>query len=144
MQVDELGPGREYQFRVRAQSAQGQSPWSDTLQSRTASDVPGSPGQPSCSKRTSSGVNVKWDSPDQENGSAVKSYRYVVRWLEVTAMHRYQYQTGVFRLPEQVTWHGVQAFCLLNVCALSQVLTAHVAVIHQGNISSRQCASVVC
>ncbi len=74
-QVSGLRPGRGYSFRVRAQNAQGQGPWSQPLQATTAADIPGPPSQPVCSKRTAAGVTVKWEAPEQDNGVAVVSYR---------------------------------------------------------------------
>ncbi|KAL3147790.1 Fibronectin type III domain-containing protein 3B, variant 2 [Trebouxia sp. C0010 RCD-2024] len=73
--VSDLRPGRGYQFRVLAQNAQGQGPWSQPLHASAEADVPGAPSQPVCSKRTSNGVTVKWVAPEVENGSPVISYR---------------------------------------------------------------------
>lgn len=75
LQVSDLRPGRGYQFRVLAQNAQGQGPWSQPLHASAEADVPGAPSQPVCSKRTSNGVTVKWVAPEVENGSPVISYR---------------------------------------------------------------------
>ncbi len=75
-QITRLRPGRGYSFRARAQNGQGQGPWSQVLQGSTAADVPGVPSQPVCSKRTTSGVNVRWEAPEQENGAPVVSYRW--------------------------------------------------------------------
>lgn len=77
IQVSDLRPGRGYHFRVLAQNAQGQGPWSQPLQASTAADVPGPPSQPVCSKRTANGVIVKWAAPEVENGAPVVSYRWV-------------------------------------------------------------------
>ena len=72
-----LRPGRGYHFRVLAQNAQGQGPWSQPLQASTAADVPGPPSQPVCSRRTANGFTVKWVAPEVENGAPVVSYRCV-------------------------------------------------------------------
>ena len=80
-QIGGLRPGRGYDFRVRAQNAQGQSPWSQPLQASTAADTPGPPSQPVCSKRTANGVSVKWDAAEQENGAQVFAYRWALQYL---------------------------------------------------------------
>ncbi|KAL0040936.1 hypothetical protein WJX79_010532 [Trebouxia sp. C0005] len=77
--ITRLRPGRGYSFRARAQNGQGQGPWSQVLQGSTAADMPGAPSQPVCSKRTASGVNVRWEAPEQENGAPVVSYRLQCR-----------------------------------------------------------------
>ena len=77
VQISGLRPGRLHSFRVRAQNAQGQGPWSSPLQASTSADTPGPPSRPVCSKRTSNGVAVKWEAPEQENGASVISYRFV-------------------------------------------------------------------
>lgn len=73
--MEDLLPGKQYQFRVRAQNAQGQSSWSKTLQASTAADVPEPPTHLTCSKRQASGALIKWSAPEQDNGAAVYSYR---------------------------------------------------------------------
>lgn len=75
MQVQDLRPGRDYQFRVRAVNARGQSPWTEAVRAETLPGPPGAPAPPTCTKRTATWIQLKWEPPLEDNGAPVIRYR---------------------------------------------------------------------
>ena len=70
--IDSLTNGSKYQVRVRANSNNGDSPWSNTV-TATPKAVPDAPDQPTLTAGDQK-LDVSWAAPANNNGSAVTDY----------------------------------------------------------------------
>ena len=75
LQVSELQPGALYHFRVQARNRPGCGPWCEVLPVHTKADVPEAPMSLLVAKRTPGGFTVRWELPEEDNGSPIKTYR---------------------------------------------------------------------
>lgn len=74
-EVKHLKPASRYALRVRAHNAMGGSPWGESLTAMTNPAVPSQPCSLACVALSSSSVQLSWQAPTEDNGSAVTSYQ---------------------------------------------------------------------
>ena len=75
LQVSGLQPGTLYHFRVQARNRPGLGPWCEVLAVHTKADVPEAPLSLMVAKRSPGGFTVRWELPEEHNGSPIKTYR---------------------------------------------------------------------
>ena len=77
MEVNDLTPGHEYEFRVKAVNKEGESEPLVTLSPIIAKDpfsVPGKPGVPEKTDWDASRIDLKWSMPIDDGGAAISHY----------------------------------------------------------------------
>eukprot|EP00878_Enallax_costatus_P013311 GHUV01013916.1.p1 GENE.GHUV01013916.1~~GHUV01013916.1.p1 ORF type:complete len:484 (+),score=184.17 GHUV01013916.1:46-1452(+) len=74
-EVKHLKPASRYALRVRAHNAMGGSPWGESLTALTNPAVPTQPCSLSCAALSSCSVQLSWQPPVEDNGSAVSTYQ---------------------------------------------------------------------
>ncbi|XP_047491377.1 twitchin-like isoform X5 [Penaeus chinensis] len=77
MEVTDLTPGHEYEFRVKAFNKEGESEPLVTLSPITAKDpftVPGRPGAPQATDWDATRIDLKWSEPIDDGGSPITHY----------------------------------------------------------------------
>ena len=77
MAVNNLEPGKEYKFRVKAVNAEGESQPLETLQPTLAKnpyDAPGAPGAPEMTNYDKDHVDLKWEKPIKDGGAPITGY----------------------------------------------------------------------
>lgn len=77
MEVTDLTPGHEYEFRVKAFNKEGESEPLVTLSPITAKDpftVPGRPGAPQATDWDATRIDIKWTEPIDDGGSPITHY----------------------------------------------------------------------
>ena len=77
MEVNDLTPGHEYEFRVKAVNKEGESEPLVTLSPIVARDPFGPPGKPGVPEKTdwdSSRIDLKWTMPIDDGGAAISHY----------------------------------------------------------------------
>lgn len=77
MRVDNLIPGKAYQFRVKALNKEGESEPLETLLPTIAKDpfvAPGQPGRPEPVDWNKDHVDLKWDAPISDGGAPIQAY----------------------------------------------------------------------
>ncbi|CAG2161698.1 unnamed protein product [Oppiella nova] len=75
--VNNLEPGKEYKFRVKAINAEGESLPLETLQPIVAKnpfDPPGAPGTPEMTNYDKDFVELKWQKPIKDGGAPITGY----------------------------------------------------------------------
>jgi hypothetical protein len=72
--AQDLQPGCEYAFQIRAVNQHGPGDESDKLKVTIKRDVPPPPGQPKSGLQTSNAIQLAWKPPIRDNGSEVTSY----------------------------------------------------------------------
>jgi hypothetical protein len=70
----DLLPGRRYQFRVRASSAQGLGPWCEVAEGATLAAVPSAPGRPTVTQRSATSLKVRLALPADDHGASVSGF----------------------------------------------------------------------
>ncbi|XP_074598807.1 projectin protein bent isoform X2 [Brevipalpus obovatus] len=76
-EVQNLEPGKEYKFRVKAINAEGESAPLETEQGTLAKnpyDAPGAPGTPQVTDVDRNHVDLKWDAPVKDGGAPITGY----------------------------------------------------------------------
>ena len=68
-----LGPGAQYDVQVRARSASGTGPWSDSLVVRSTLEKPFAPSLTGVNPRDM-GLGAAWTAPTEDGGSEITSY----------------------------------------------------------------------
>ena len=76
LQVSGLQPGTAYHFRVQARNRPGCGPWCEVLPVHTKADVSEAPMSVVVARRTPGGFTVRWELPEEDNGSPIKTYRF--------------------------------------------------------------------
>jgi hypothetical protein len=77
--VENLEPGKEYAFQVRALNQNGPGEETESLKVAVKCDVPPPPAQPDSSEQTSDSILLNWRPPPRDNGSAVTGYYLQMR-----------------------------------------------------------------
>ena len=77
--VENLEPGKEYAFQVRALNQNGPGEETEPLKVAVKCDVPPPPAQPDSSEQTSDSILLNWRPPPRDNGSAVTGYYLQMR-----------------------------------------------------------------
>jgi hypothetical protein len=77
--VEDLEPGKEYAFEVRALNQNGPGEATEPLKVQVKCDVPPPPAQPESSEQTSDSIFLNWRPPARDNGSEVVSYYLQMR-----------------------------------------------------------------
>ncbi|CAG2106083.1 unnamed protein product, partial [Medioppia subpectinata] len=75
--VNNLEPGKEYKFRVKAINAEGESLPLETLQpilAKNPFDPPGAPGTPEMTNYDKDYVELKWEKPMRDGGAPITGY----------------------------------------------------------------------
>ncbi|KRY50894.1 Twitchin [Trichinella britovi] len=75
--VENLIPGHDYKFRVKAQNANGESDALETTKPITAKnpyDEPGKPGQPQVMDWDENFIEIGWTPPESDGGAPIESY----------------------------------------------------------------------
>lgn len=72
--VEDLEPGKEYAFQVRALNQNEPGEATEALKVCVKCDVPPPPAQPESSEQTSESICLNWRPPARDNGSEVTSY----------------------------------------------------------------------
>ena len=77
MEVNDLTPGHEYEFRVKAVNMEGESEPLVSMEPIVAKDpftVPGPPGIPEATDWDSHRIDLKWSMPLEDGGAAISHY----------------------------------------------------------------------
>lgn len=88
--VEDLEPGKEYAFQVRALNQNGPGDETEPLKVAVKCDVPPPPAQPESSEQSSDSILLNWRPPARDNGSEVVSYYLQMRkdgdedWADVS------------------------------------------------------------
>ncbi|XP_038047568.1 titin-like [Patiria miniata] len=91
--VTKLTPGKEYEFRVRAENKAGLSEPSrpsKTFVAKDAYDVPDAPSRPTASNIQEHSVTLSWSPPASDGGAKISGYiiemkeEFSSRWTQVT------------------------------------------------------------
>jgi hypothetical protein len=77
--VEDLEPGKEYAFQVRALNQNGPGEETEPLKVTTKCDVPPPPSQPESADQTCDSILINWRPPARDNGSEVASYHLQMR-----------------------------------------------------------------
>lgn len=75
--VNNLEPGKEYKFRVRAVNAEGESEPLETAQGTVAKnpyEAPGAPGNPQVTDVDKNHVELAWEAPRNDGGAPISGY----------------------------------------------------------------------
>lgn len=75
--VNNLEPGKQYKFRVKAVNAEGESAPLETAEATLAKnpfDRPGQPGTPEMVDYDKNHVDLKWEPPAKDGGAPIQSY----------------------------------------------------------------------
>ncbi|XP_054161595.1 twitchin-like isoform X2 [Oppia nitens] len=75
--VNNLEPGKEYKFRVKALNAEGESLPLETdigIVAKNPYDTPGTPGTPEMTNYDKDHVDLKWDKPMKDGGAPISGY----------------------------------------------------------------------
>ena len=73
-----LGPGVQYDLKVRAANDTGPGPWSESLVVRSSLEKPFAPSLTSVTPRDE-GLGATWDAPTEDGGSEITSYDLRIR-----------------------------------------------------------------
>lgn len=73
--ISGLHGGSAYRLQVVARNASGCGPYSRLIELQTAHDVPHRPPTPRAQQRTQNALQVEWNPPDFNGGTAISSFR---------------------------------------------------------------------
>ena len=105
--LEDLEPGNEYSFQLRALNQNGPGEETEPLKVTTKCDVPPPPSQPESAEQSCDSIVINWKPPARDNGSEVASYFLQMR----KDLHRAPVEEDWTTVSEEITGIRVEVSC---------------------------------